>query len=524
MATTGAKFPASSVTAAEAPWSDNDWTTPGNIYADDGSNASVTASTFDSPDQTFVLKAYTFNFSAIPDGSTIDGVICVVNCWYANGSVSIDLMQLLNTSLAKVGTNQCATPVALGTGTGGTVTKGSPTDKWGNLLTAAWVKNSNFGVALGFLATGNNADVFVDYVTLEVFYTPPLIVDLSGVPASAGATSVDPLVTLGPIATTPEFAAAVASGMDPAAVLGSLLLEPGFAAALAEAIDPGVQITGGGQTVDLSADPAPALAVAVDPTPVLGSITRDLSGDPATALSEAIGPIVIQGSITVDPGFALALAAALDPAVQSGGAITVDLASDPAMSLAEGVSPGVVLGGLLLAPEVASALAEGINPAVILGQVLVAVSTAEAVAQGADPVVVQGSVLLTPEIAQAPAEGINPAVFQGDVVVVVSQAVAQADAVDPTPVQASIVLGAGVVEAITQALDPGVVYGAVVVIPAGATSLADAGTPVVVVGTIVIYPVDELYGLPGMLRSYVIKGPDGTHTMPGMRRTYKGGI
>ena len=42
-------------------------------------------------------------------------------------------------------------------------------------------------------------------------------------------------------------------------------------------------------------------------------------------------------------------------------------------------------------------------------------------------------------------------------------------------------------------------------------------------GTVVIYPVDELYELPGMLRSYVIKGPDGMHTMPGMRRTYKGG-
>src|SRR3990170_343 len=461
MATTGAKYPTAAVTVSEAPWSDNDWTTPGNIYADDGATANVTAATFDSPDQTFVLKAYTFDFSAIPGGSTIDGVICVVNCWYANGSVSIDLMQLLDTSRAKVGTNQCAAPVALGTGTGGTVTKGSSSDKWGNLFTAAWVKNSNFGVSLGFLATGNNADVFVDYVTLEVYYTPPLIVDLSGVPASTGAASVDPLVTFGPIATTPEFAAAVASGMDPAAVLGSLLLAPGFAAALAEAIDPGVQITGGGQTVDLSADPDPALAVAVDPAPVLGSITRDLSGDPATALSEAVGPIVIQGAIAVDPGFALALAAALDPAVQSGGAVTVDLASDPAMSLAEGVSPGVVLGGLLLAPEAASALAEGINPAVILGQVLVAVSTAEAVAQGADPVVVQGSVLLTPEVAQAPAEGINPAVFQGDVVldlsgspalasagasdptvilgnvvVVVSPAVAQADAVDPTPVQA----------------------------------------------------------------------------------------
>src|SRR3990170_784857 len=287
MATTGAKYPTAAVTVSEAPWSDNDWTTPGNIYADDGATANVTAATFDSPDQTYVLKAYNFDFSSIPDGSTINGIICRVNAWYRSGqgSGSLDLLQLLDTSRAKVGTNQCSTPVALTTVNTTIITKGSSTDLWGNALTAAWVKNSNFGVAIGILATAANADVDVDYVTLEVFYTPPLIVDLSGVPASAGATSVDPGVTLGPIATTLEFAAAVASGMDPAAVLGSLLLPPGFAAALAEAIDPGVQITGGGQTVDLSADPA-------------------------TALSEAIGPIVIQGSIAVDPGFALALAAA----------------------------------------------------------------------------------------------------------------------------------------------------------------------------------------------------------------------
>src|SRR4030067_165249 len=125
MATTGAKYPTANVTAAENPWSDNDWTTPGNIYADDGATANVTAATFDSPDQTYVLKAYTFDMSAIPDGSTIDGVICVVNTYYAIGSVSIDLMQLLDTSRAKVGTNQCATPDALGRATGCTAAKGS---------------------------------------------------------------------------------------------------------------------------------------------------------------------------------------------------------------------------------------------------------------------------------------------------------------------------------------------------------------------------------------------------------------
>lgn len=173
MATTGPKFPQSAESVAESPWLDNDWTGQTNILADDGATAIVNAASFDSPDQTFVLKAYNFDFSSIPDGSTIDGVICVVNNYVSAGSASIDLLQLLNTSRAKVGTNQCATPVALTSSTTNLVTKGSSTDLWGNALTSAWVKNANFGVAIGNAATSTNADVEVDYVTLEVYYTPP---------------------------------------------------------------------------------------------------------------------------------------------------------------------------------------------------------------------------------------------------------------------------------------------------------------------------------------------------------------
>lgn len=175
MATTGQKYPTAAVTAAESPWLDNNWTTPGNVVAADGATANVTATSFDSPDQTYVLKAYGFDFSSIPNGSEIDGVICRVNAFYRSGqgAGSLDLLQLLNASRAKVGTNQCATPVALTTNAATIISKGGATDKWGNALDAAWVKDPDFGVAIGILATQANADVDVDYVTLEVYYTPP---------------------------------------------------------------------------------------------------------------------------------------------------------------------------------------------------------------------------------------------------------------------------------------------------------------------------------------------------------------
>lgn len=174
-ATTGAKYPTLGETISEAPWSDNTWSTPTNIYSDNGATANVTASSYDNGDQTYVLKATGFDFSAIPDGSTIDGVIVRANSWYRSGqgSGSMDLCQLLNTSKAKVGTNNCSTPVALTTTNTTIITKGSSTDLWGNALTTAWVKSANFGVAIGILATAANADVDVDYVTVEIYYTPP---------------------------------------------------------------------------------------------------------------------------------------------------------------------------------------------------------------------------------------------------------------------------------------------------------------------------------------------------------------
>ena len=176
MSTTGVKAPTAAQTIAESPWLDDTWVSPANIYG--AGEASVTATSFDAGDQTYVLKAYGFDFSALPDNAVIRGVICVVNARYATAPGSIDLMQLLDISRAKVGTNQCATPVALTT-LAADYTKGSATDLWGNVLTAAWVKDGDFGVAIGMLAGGtgnNNVDVYCDYVTLEVYYSIPLVI------------------------------------------------------------------------------------------------------------------------------------------------------------------------------------------------------------------------------------------------------------------------------------------------------------------------------------------------------------
>ena len=185
MADTGVKAPTAAESVGEAPWNDANcgWVNPQNIYG--AGEAKVVHASFDSPDQTYVLKAYTFDFSAIPDGATITGVQVVINARYAVSAVSLDLCQLLDTSRAKVGTNMYSTPQALTT-SAANYTIGDSTNLWGNALTPAWVKDANFGVAIGAVAGGANSDVFIDSVTMQVWYTVPVSYTL---PSAAGSFS-----------------------------------------------------------------------------------------------------------------------------------------------------------------------------------------------------------------------------------------------------------------------------------------------------------------------------------------------
>ena len=185
MADTGVKAPTAAESVGEAPWNDANcgWVNPENIYG--AGEAKVVHASFDSPDQTYVLKAYTFDFSAIPDGATITGVQVVINARYAVSAVSLDLCQLLDTSRAKVGTNMYSTPQALTT-SAANYTIGDSTNLWGNALTPAWVKDANFGVAIGAVAGGANSDVFIDSVTMQVWYTVPVSYTL---PSAAGSFS-----------------------------------------------------------------------------------------------------------------------------------------------------------------------------------------------------------------------------------------------------------------------------------------------------------------------------------------------
>ena len=157
--------------ASEAPWSDDDWEDGvANACVDNGTDTNVSNNTFDKGDQSYVLYVKDFGFAV---SGTIDGVTVTLNTWSSTSNHVIDLCQLLDADGVRAGTNLCdGSPVTIDSGlTTNVETVGSTSEKWGNALTDTWVNDADFGVAIGILSGNNNANVFIDYVTITVEYT-----------------------------------------------------------------------------------------------------------------------------------------------------------------------------------------------------------------------------------------------------------------------------------------------------------------------------------------------------------------
>jgi len=172
MANTGAVFPQTAASVSETPWVNDTWQNPGNVTANDTAYATIVAPTYDANDDSYKLRATNFNFSTIPDNSTINGitVVCGGVKWVA-GTASIGLLQLVNNG-TPIGNNKYSTVQAV-TSSDVNYTKGSTSDLWNATLTAAIVKSSTFGVDFGMIANSANTDVSINYITMAIEYTPP---------------------------------------------------------------------------------------------------------------------------------------------------------------------------------------------------------------------------------------------------------------------------------------------------------------------------------------------------------------
>lgn len=174
MATEGPRFPGTTASLSNAGSSENAeaWVNPGNIVSDNGSEASITAATFDTPDISQLLVASNFGFT-LPAGATINGITVEVERRDgAIGSASDNRIQLAKgtTFASLVGNNKAATTTDWPTNAA-VATYGANNDLWGTTWTGTEIRASSFAVMLSVQADSANTDVFVDFIRVTVDYT-----------------------------------------------------------------------------------------------------------------------------------------------------------------------------------------------------------------------------------------------------------------------------------------------------------------------------------------------------------------
>ena len=174
MPVAGPRYPGTVANLSNAGTSESAeaWVNPTNVSADDGTEASITAATFDSPDISQLLVCSNFGFSAdIPAGSTINAITVEIERRDGGiGAASDNRVQLAKgTGFANlVGSNfalgtDWPTTASVATYSGGL---------WGTTWDRTDVVSSGFAVMLSVQADAANTDIFVDFVRVSIDYTP----------------------------------------------------------------------------------------------------------------------------------------------------------------------------------------------------------------------------------------------------------------------------------------------------------------------------------------------------------------
>ena len=165
---TSVKFAGLGATVLEAPYDDDTWVNPTNIYADDATRASITATSFDTNDYSQVLTATLFA-NAIPTGSVIKGIKVEIDKYHANGDVIDAVVQLTKDNTTRVGDNKADTSTHW-PDADSAVSYGDNTDLWGTTWTPEEINSPNFGVHIVAQAHGTDSDAYIDFVRITVYY------------------------------------------------------------------------------------------------------------------------------------------------------------------------------------------------------------------------------------------------------------------------------------------------------------------------------------------------------------------
>ncbi len=173
----GPRYPNGTLTTVNttAPYDDLDWDDKAGVGADDTDYASITNGSFDSNVITYLGKAQQFGFT-IPARAVITGIEVVVAKSRSAGTSCVDAcIQLIDGSGVLFGNNK-ADGTTNWPSSITAITYGGAGDMWGlntSTLTPAIVNDADFGVGIAVKATANNVDANVDYITVKVYYNDP---------------------------------------------------------------------------------------------------------------------------------------------------------------------------------------------------------------------------------------------------------------------------------------------------------------------------------------------------------------
>ena len=181
MADTGVKYPAT-VSTIQETGDDNDWVTPAEVISDNGVYGNITAATFDANDLSYLLKA-TNPSMGVPTGATINGILVEIERHYANGTVADEDVCLTKDGSARIGDDK-STGAAF-PASDAITSFGSAADLWGTTWTETEINASTFGVLYKMKATAANADGFVDFIRITVYYTVSAQTFYQSLPATA---------------------------------------------------------------------------------------------------------------------------------------------------------------------------------------------------------------------------------------------------------------------------------------------------------------------------------------------------
>ena len=181
----GSTFASVSFTGADDPWSNPDRAVSSN-------NQYATATIGGSSDVTYYLRATGFGFS-IPAGSTIDGIqigiernaICVGSC-----TSNVRDYRVRMVKGGTIGTTDRADTSTNWPTSDATATYGGAGDLWGTTWTVADINNAATGVVISATRTsGGDKTARVDYISMIVYYTPPVTYTITAIAGAGGTIS-----------------------------------------------------------------------------------------------------------------------------------------------------------------------------------------------------------------------------------------------------------------------------------------------------------------------------------------------